>query len=268
VRGATVATGQIWTRGGGSSTGPGVDGAAAGPVTLRGAHGLTVAGGIDARGADARSNNDPGPAGGHGGAVLLDAGAGTLEVTGVVRTDGGGGADGSTAKAGTGGAAGAVDLIGARIASIAGLYTTGGGGGGGGNQQGTGGTGGRVRSWSASDPFDATRYLSTAGGDGTPPGADGPQQRNQPPGKPALRHGRLQFASHSPGATSYRVLITYGGKHPVIAATTTATSRIHLRHLDPCRTAHITVVALQGSLGWTSTPSPVLVVRRRSSGCP
>jgi hypothetical protein len=267
VHGAAVHTGEVLTAGGGGSTGPGVAGAAAGTVTLRGGHGLVVAGGIDARGADARSSDDPAPAGGTGGAIVLDAGSGDLVVSGVIRNGGGGGADGAAAKAGTGGRAGAVDLLGARIGPIAGLFATGGGGGFYGDRGGAGGAGGAVRSWSASDPFDATRYLSTAGGDGAPTGTDGLKQRNQPPGRPALRNGRVRFTSNSPGATGYRVYLAYPHARPRLVATTTVSSYIRVGRIDPCRTAVITVVAVQRVLGWLSTPSPALRVRPQPGAC-
>ncbi len=248
-------------------------GGAAGPIHVTGKSFVTIlGGGVFANGASASGGaTNPPDFGGAGAVVTIHATAGPLSLGSPIRTSGGNGGNAPAgAKAGVGGAGGAVDLVGTPIDPLAGIVTDGGDGGSSNNNtdlMGNGGAGGSVHAWSETPIFGGLRSISTAGGAGAPPGVDGAQlQDSGPTGLSVDTTGRLSFTSQSPAAQGFNILRSLAGAAATVVLTTAGTSALTVPATAMCQPVTYQVVAFQNAVGWTSpATAPVAWTRQPSA---
>jgi hypothetical protein len=258
-----LSTADVQTHGGYTSSGPGADG---GPVTLSSAGDLTLAGTLDATGSDANGAFDPPLGGGNGGNLMLRATVGTLSLDGGAYAGGGRGSGNPTSghMGGTGGQGGRIDVIARALGPITAISSAGGSGGDYGADQGPGGAGGPIFAWTDAALFDSQKVVDSDGGDGNPTGAAGGQRPNASPTGLQELGGTLSFSSQSPDAEGYRLLRSVGGGPPQAVLQTAATSGLR-PGVPICVPVTFTVVAFNGSVGWTSDPSPAVAYTRPPS---
>ena len=260
----SISAGRVDAEGGDQGVGPGNSG---GPIQLKAADNLSVAGDVRTDGSSAGGNSAPPWSGGQAGNLLIAADHGTLSIGGGASAQGGAGSGNSANNqlGGVGGAGGRITLIAHAIGVLASLSAAGGSGGGYGSDQGPGGAGGSITAYTNSEIFNSQRLVSTDGGDGNSTGAAGNHlQNSSPTGLHANAKGAVSFSAHSPGATRYELETV--GKH---GATRIVERTRKLRGLHPhtpiCKRVRLQVVAVSAAVAWTSDAAgPIKYVRRPS----
>jgi hypothetical protein len=268
LTGDGVFTSELRTTAG--AAGGNAGGASSGPIIVNGKSAVTILGGVYTFGGSASgAAMSPAGGGGSGGDVALHATAGPLSLSAPIRTNGGNGGNAPAGfKAGSGGNGGAVDLVGSPIDPIAGISTEGGDGGVSNDtdHRGAGGAGGLVHAWSETNVAGSgLRSISTAGGNGVPPGIDGAQLQDSGPTALSVdANGLISFTSQSPSAEGYRVIRTLGDAVTVVLVTRT-TAHVALPPLDPCVPVTYQVQAFQSIVGWSSPLTPAVPYMRQPS---
>ena len=222
-----------------------------GSVTVSSLSALIVGGPVDTSGAPGSSGNP----GGAGGPMLLRT-HGPLTLGGRLRSEGGAGGSGAAAGA-DGGNGGSIELVVQSIASSTGVLSGGGNGGNSGVQngpQGRGGDGGRVRVWAQLPSLILLLLVDSAGGQGTPNGADGPQQEEAAPSGLAIsKTNTISFTTHAPDAEGYHLFMSLAGA-PAKLVLTTKTASVPMPKLAACVPAAFAVTGFASSVGWESDP--------------
>ncbi len=261
----SISAGRVETEAGNQGVGPGNNG---GPIQLKAADNLSVAGDVRTDGSSAGGNSAPPWSGGHAGSLFIAADSGTMNIGGGASAEGGTGSGNSANNqlGGVGGAGGRITLIAHAIGVLASLSAAGGSGGGYGNYQGPGGAGGSITAYTDSEIFNSQRLVSTDGGDGNSTGAAGNHAQNSSPtGLHANAKGAVSFTAHSPGATRYELETV--GKH---GATKVVEKTRKVRGLHPhtpiCKRVRLQVVAVSAGVAWTSDASGPIKYIRRPSG--
>lgn len=260
----SISAGRVESEGGSQGVGPGNSG---GPISLKAADNLSVAGDVRADGSSAGGSGTPPWGGGNAASVFLAAATGALNIGGNASAKGGSGSANAanTQLGGLGGAGGQITLIAHTVGLLSSLSAAGGAGGGNGDQQGPGGKGGSIIAYTNATIFNSQRWVSTDGGDGNPTGAAGNQVQNSAPANLTVNaRGAVTFAPHSPGAKRYELEeIRKGGKTKVVARTTRARD-LH-PHTPICETVKLEVVAIRASVAWRSDgSSPIRYTRQPS----
>ena len=260
----SISAGRVEAQAGSQGVGPGNSG---GPIQLKAADNLSVAGDVRTDGSSAGGSNAPPWSGGHAGSLFIAADAGTMNIGGGASAQGGTGSGNSANNqlGGVGGAGGKVTLIAHAIGVLASLSAAGGSGGGYGSYQGPGGAGGSITAYTDSEIFNSQRLVSTDGGDGNSTGAAGNHvQDSSPADLHANAKGAVGFTSHSPGATRYELETV--GKHGVTKVVEKTRRARGLRPRTPlCKRVRLQVVAISAGVGWISDPSrPIHYIRHPS----
>jgi hypothetical protein len=260
----SISAGRVESGGGSQGTGPGANG---GPISLKAADDLFVAGDVRADGSDAGGLWTPPWTGGNAGSLFLAAGTGTLNIGGDASAQGGTGSGSSTSGqlGGLGGAGGQVRLIAHAIGLLTSLSDAGGSGGGNGDLQGPGGPGGTITAYTNVQIFNSQRLVSADGGDGNPTGAAGNEvQDSSPASLAATASGTVSFTSHSPGAKHY-LLETVAKAGAKTVEKTSKTTGLHPA-TPVCQKVKLEVVAVSTTgVAWTSDPSNVINYTRQPS---
>jgi hypothetical protein len=267
VSGASIAAGQLNTTGGSTNGGPGANG---GPVSLDADGSLSLGGALNTSGSSANGDASPPWGGGAAGGVLLRAAEGTLDLGAPVWATGGRGGGSSVAgdTGGAGGPGGAIDLVARTLGPVVSVVADGGDGGDGGqygDQQGPGGAGGTIHGFTDGPLLDDLKVVQADGGQGDPLGPAGLRIQEASPASLAIApDGTLSFASRSPGASRFRVLLTPKGGQARVAAETTVTSVALAAPL--CVPVEVTVVAVFDGVRFTSNAPAAVGFTRAPKG--
>ncbi|MFL5828788.1 MAG: hypothetical protein ACJ76X_02625 [Solirubrobacteraceae bacterium] len=261
----SLATADVQTHGGYSSSGPAADG---GPIGLSALGDLTVSSSLNAAGSDSSSSGDPARGGGSAGSMLLRAASGTLSLDGGAFATGGRGQYNPTSghRGGPGGRGGRIDVIAHALGPITTISSAGGDGGSYGLDQGPGGGGGPIFAWTDAPLFDSQKVVVSDGGDGNPVGPAGLQRQDSSPAALTLNPitGTLSFTPRSPDAQRYRLLASIAGAAPRAILQTSGSTGLKPK-TAACVPVRFSVVAVNDPLGWTSDPSPAVTYMKRPS---